>query len=558
MNEINKKIRSARKRLMLGQFFSILTWAVFISLTVALIGVAIPKIWHLSFLESQQHRDAWLYSWILGATVVGFLTTAILTYVRRKSILDVATEVDRRFGLKERLSSAISIDSDDGESPAALALIDDASRQAETIEIREQFKLQPRLSALLPLLPLAVILGLLFVPDAQQKVDAADAAKIDREKASVKVEAFKKKLEKTRKQLDAKGLKDASPDVKALAKKFDKLSGEDLKDRKNTLVKINDIKKEIENRRKSLGDSKRFRENLNKLKDLGKGMAKKMGDALAEGKFDDAKKAMKELAKKLKEGKLTKAEAKKLLKDLNELAEQMEKAAEQRKKKMEDLQKQVDKAAQEGDLDKAARLQQKLDAQKQMDKQQQKMDQIAKQLKQCAECMKNGNAEDKEKMKQAMQAAAEQLEGMEEELEQLQQQMQEMENLEDLEQMAEDLKMPGQDGDGEGQGEGQGGKGKGDGKGDFAQGEGKGEGRRDIEEEDTGGFKAGVKGKVGQGEKVVTGNADGNNISGRSVSEVAELIKASTSKNTDPTQNLKLPKKHREHARQYFKALGEQ
>jgi len=43
-----------------------------------------------------------------------------------------------------------------------------------------------------------------------------------------------------------------------------------MKNPKQALVKINDIKKEIEERQKSIGDSKRFRDNLNKLKDTGK------------------------------------------------------------------------------------------------------------------------------------------------------------------------------------------------------------------------------------------------------------------------------------------------
>ena len=86
-------------------------------------------------------------------------------------------------------------------------------------------------------------------------------------------------------------------------------------------------------------------------------------------------------------------------------------------------------------------------------------------------------------------------------------------------------------------------------------GEGKGLGERPIEEDETSGFKSKVRGKVIKGEKVVTGNADGDNISGRTSAEVAELIQASVSADTDPTENQKLSKKHREHAEQYFKAL---
>jgi hypothetical protein len=146
-------------------------------------------------------------------------------------------------------------------------------------------------------------------------------------------------------------------------------------------------------------------------------------------------------------------------------------------------------------------------------------------------------------------------------LQDLQQQMEDMEALEDLEDMMDGLKQPGDgegegEGDGQGKGEGRGGKGKGE--GDNANGEGKGLGERGFEEDETSGFKTGVRGKVGKGEKVVTGNADGNNISGRSSSEVAELIRASEARTTDPTENQKLSKKHREHAEQYFRSLRDQ
>ena len=57
-------------------------------------------------------------------------------------------------------------------------------------------------------------------------------------------------------------------------------------------------------------------------------------------------------------------------------------------------------------------------------------------------------------------------------------------------------------------------------------GEGQGTGERPFEEDQTSGFKTGVKGKVGKGEKVVTGYADGDNITGRTTAEVTELIQA--------------------------------
>ena len=91
------------------------------------------------------------------------------------------------------------------------------------------------------------------------------------------------------------------------------------------------------------------------------------------------------------------------------------------------------------DLDKAAKLQQQKDAVEQNNKQQQNLDNIAKQLQDAAEAIQNG---DPDQMKKAMQEAAEAMEGMGEDLEDLKQQMQDMQNLQDLEDMIDDLKNP--------------------------------------------------------------------------------------------------------------------
>jgi len=66
----------------------------------------------------------------------------------------------------------------------------------------------------------------------------------------------------------------------------------------------------------------------------------------------------------------------------------MKQAAEQRQKKIEDLEKQIQQAEADGDLDKAAQLQQQKENEEQNNKQQQNLDNIANQLQQAAEAMK--------------------------------------------------------------------------------------------------------------------------------------------------------------------------
>ena len=90
---------------------------------------------------------------------------------------------------------------------------------------------------------------------------------------------------------------------------------------------------------------------------------------------------------------------------------------------------------------------------------------------------------------------------------------------------------------------------------DWAGGKGRGGGKRDRQEEDTGTYKSRVKGKLQQGETVVTGNADGDNISGKTASQTRDLVEASLNKKSDPLENQKLPRTQREHVQQYFNKL---
>jgi hypothetical protein len=134
---------------------------------------------------------------------------------------------------------------------------------------------------------------------------------------------------------------------------------------------------------------------------------------------------------------------------------------------------------------------------------------------------------------------------------QLEKMQQEMDQLQDLEEMMEEVDAAkNQCQGGERQGK-QGGEPKWGNGGD----KGPGGGQRDRQEEDTGSYKSRVKGKLQRGETVVTGNADGDNISGKTTSQARELVEASLNKKSDPLENQKLPRSQREHVQQYFNKL---
>ena len=389
MEEINKKIAAAGRRLVINQFLKIAAWAVFFGLIVMAIGIAAPKIWHMPALVSAEAANFWNAAWIIGGAVLTILIAGGITIANRKSLTDVAVEVDERFRLKSRVSSTLAMSPEDRESRAGIALTEDAIHQAEVIDVGEQFRIEPRWSMALPLIPMLLLGVLLMLPNATMEAPAPDTTGItkvsDSSQVKSAVEELKKKVRE--KQL-TKGLENIDLDFDKIQKSLeDPKNNKKEASRKQALVKLNNIKKRIAQEQNKLGSSKDFKEALNKLKDVGQGPAKKLADAMQEGDLKAAQKAIKDLAKKLRNGKLTKNEKERLAKDLKEMATQLKDIADKQAQKQQELKKQIEKAVQKGDLDKAAQLQQKLEQMEKQQAQQQKMNDLAKKLQKCAQCM---------------------------------------------------------------------------------------------------------------------------------------------------------------------------
>jgi len=563
MNHIQKQVVSARRRLFFIELIRTLGISLFIGLMVAAIAVAVPKIWHLPFLSEASNAEIWNWSWIGGGILLGLVGAVAWTWRRCAGSLDAALEVDQRFGLKERLSSAMELTDSELDTEAGQALVRDANDRAESLELSEKFDLQPTRQLLLPLVPAVLVLGLIFVPDAVAAEVVEKAPAPEKVEINSTVEEAKKKIQKKIEEMKAKGLKDADKNLDSLQKKIDNLSSGLKDDKKEALVKLNNVKKQIEDRQRQIGgDSKEMKKNLNQLKKINDGPAEKISQAMNEGDFKEAKEAIKDLLERMKDGKLSAKEQKKLAKDLQQIAKEMKQMVDRQEQKKKDLQKQIDKANREGDLEKAAKLQQKMDKMQRQDQQMQKMKKMAEKLQKCANCMKQGNGQPKQGDKQQQQQAGEQgnqpsnadmQEAMEslEDLEDMMDQMQnEMDELEDLESIMEQIEAAKNNCNGCEGNQDQPPKWQ-----DWAKGSGRGGGLRDKSETETGSYKSRVKGKIQRGETVVTGHADGANMAGKSVSEAREILKTSISKKSDPLENQKLPKAQREHAREYFEKL---
>ena len=95
----------------------------------------------------------------------GVIAAAVWTYISRRTEIDAAIEIDKRFELKERVSSALALGEADRQSEFGQALTADAIARINRIDVAERFRWSPSRRALLPVASAALAVGLLLVPD---------------------------------------------------------------------------------------------------------------------------------------------------------------------------------------------------------------------------------------------------------------------------------------------------------------------------------------------------------------------------------------------------------
>ncbi|MCC9654404.1 hypothetical protein [Rhodopirellula halodulae] len=555
---VETKVRSARHRLMLGQFgrsFAVFWFVGLIVATIAIAAVAITPVplEILNLEPSAESVQQWSIGWIAAVTIVSAIAAALAMWWKAPSLLQVAAEVDSRFALKARLSSVLaSQQTVDVDSRAGKALRQDAARRASKLSIADQFPLTPQRVSWLPLAIIPILLVMVFVvkPATDAPLEGTELVNAS-EIRQVKIAAaeLKKRLAQQKRQADAKGLLEAREMFEKMESQLDKITESKTLTRKDALLELNDIKEQIQARKDRLGSPDEMRKVMTQMKGLEGGPAEKVASQIQKGDFGKAAEEIKKLANQVKDGTLSKEQKEKLKKQIQQMAEQMKKAAAEHQQKKEQLKKQIEQARREGRNEDAAKLQQKLNEAEAADSQTKQMQQMAEALEQAAESMEQGDAA----------AAAEAMEEMSQQLGDMQQALSELEDLEsalgDLSQSKNQMNCKQCNGDGcqECQGDG---FGDGDKPGQ-GMGKGKGKGDRPEEESDTNTYDTQVRGKVKRGRAIIAGFADGANRKGVTREDIQSAIESNLSEESDPLEDQVLPRDEREQTREYFDRLRE-
>ncbi len=553
MEELKKQVARARRRLVLQQFGAIATWSLFICLLIAAAAIAVPQIWPIDRLDYQ----AWLWGWIGGAVGVGLLIAVIITWLVRRSAIEAAMEIDRRFGLKERVASSLSLQPQELESEAGHALVEDAVKRVSRIDVTERFGLSFNWRAALPLAAAAVVFAVaIFGDPAARDPNQASASPVaDAQAVKNAADALKKKVVEQRKKAEAdKNLKDAADMFKQFEEAVDELAKKENADRKQAMIKLNDLAKDLEKRKEQLGGAEEMREQMKGMKNLNRGPADKIAQAMKEGNFQKALDEVKNLQEKLKNNELNENEKKELMEQLSQMEKKLQDMVDAHERAKQELQKRIEQAEKAGDTAQAGQLQQQLDKLKQADKQMSRMQQMANQLGQCKECMQQGDN----------QAAASQLGQIAQELQDMQAELAQLETLDEMLDQIADAKdmMNCKNCNGMGCEQCMGGMGMGMNGGmnempGMGLGEGQGRGERPEERTDTSAYDSQVRAKPKAGEAVRVGEADGPNVAGVSKESDKAPLTFSLSEDADPLADQRLPRAQRDHAKQYFEALRE-
>jgi len=533
MEELQKQVLRAYRRMGFQRFLGTLGWCWSAALLIALVLIVLDRFYPLGV-------EAWV--WGTGALGLGLLVSGGWVLFTRRKTLDAAIEVDHRFALKERVSSTLSLPPEDRRTEAAQALIEDTVRRVERIEVASKFGVVPPRQIFLPLLPgLAAVLVAVLISPAVLETPAGAAPDSQTVKKQVKksTEALRRRMAERRKQANKMGLKDLEQVLKKLEEGSKDLATQET-DRKKALVKLNDYARQLQQRRKKLGGAEEIKKQLDQLKNINRGPADKFAKAMARGNFKQAAEELKKIKGMLADSKLDDRQKAELAKQLDAMKQKIEDMAAAQQAAQGDLQQRVKQLRDAAQFAEANKLEEQLNKLLQQGPQMKKLDELAEQLGQCAKCMRDGEMGDAGDALKQLQAG----------LEDLQQQLDELEMLDEamaqLGQCKDQMNCPACGGLGCEQCQGGVGLGRGQGKGDRPDADG-----------DTSAYDTHVKQQLDNGRLEVVDLVDGPNAKGNVEEAIQQDFDATRRGSTDPLTGRRIPRNYSQHARDYFDRLRE-
>ncbi len=559
MDELNRQVRRARRRLGLRRFAAVLGWCWFAGLVIALGLIVAARVYPLGVGDG---------IWAAAALGVGLATAGVWMVLTRRGMLGAALEIDRRFALKERVSSTLAMPPADRDTEAGRALAADAGRRLGRVDVATRFSATPPRHCLLPLIPAMIVVTLMLTTDPA--VPAAPVAEEEQEddptpvvKPGDKPDPLRRRLADRQKQAEEMGLKDVDELLKKLQQGAEN-PPRDKAERKKALAGLNDLARKVQARREQLGGADKLKEQLNQLKQVKAGPATDLAKAVAKGDFQKAADEIEKLKEQMTDSKLSDDQKQALSEQLQQMQQKFNDLANAHKNTRNGLQDQLDQLRDAGDTAQSEKVLDQLDKMLQQAPQMDQLSDLADKLGECCQQLRSGESG----------KAAQSMAGMQQSMQDLQQQLDELDLLngamDDLADARQRMNCPSCSGTGCGQCEG-GGSGSGSGNqpggqpgggmagnqlGQGGDGMGPGEGGhgdRGEAEDKVGFYDSQVRQHLNEdGVFVLTGIADGPNRKGVAEAAIQQQFDATLRGETDPLAERHLPRNVREHAKEYF------
>ncbi|XZE17624.1 hypothetical protein SH449x_002898 [Pirellulaceae bacterium SH449] len=537
MDNISQQVRIASRRLFIQNYLATLPIWMLVTFGCCFVGLLLPKL-----IVIPLDIETWNQVWLGGAAAIALLGNGIRTWWRHPSYEQVAMEIDKRFQLRERLSSALLLDESQRATPVGAALLKDAVAKADRIDVRDKFTFQAPASLPWILLPIMACIALLWVPDAVSRESELAAEQSNARLTQVKAQTktILDEIKKLKNEAAEKGLKEIENDYEKLEKKLEALQKSEKPNESQLLADLNDIKKDIQDRKESLGSPESLKKAFEDLKTDSKGPADPFQKALQEGDFDKAKQELEKLLEKMASKDLTEEEMRALAQQLKELQEAIDKVREDQKALLESLKQEMEAAKQAGDMNKAGQIQQKLEQLEKALRDAERTDAFCEACQNAANSLKQGDA----------QSAKEALEAMQGELGKM---MENAKAAKDLEKMLEGMQSGKKDSKNARSGQ-QNLEAK---QAGSSNQKGKGKGQAEGEEVETNpdAYDSQIRDQMQKGENVLAGKAIGPNRKGISREKAKEIVMAAEADDPNAIENIALPKAQRDQQKEYFESL---
>lgn len=545
MREFDKPIGRVWRRMRAQRFLSALVWCLCGAaiagaglIGVAKLGLRIPGPTWVPLAAA---------AGLAGLAGLSALLIAICTGPTR---IDAAIAIDHAFGLNERLATALTLPIELSDSSAGRALLADARKHIDGIDIRSKFGLRPPRRFWAPIIPVMVAGGLFLIPDrAQRSAEALALKPKEKVELAEQTKALSKTIAERRKELN----KDFAPETDKLLAEIQKAAEDMAKSppqaKDKAMMQLNKLSDAVEERRNQLAGADQVNKQIQQMKAMASdGPLDKLAKDLAQGDFEKAAKEVSKLKEKLLSGKLSEAEKKSLQEQISQLKKELEKQSN-----LEQRRKQLEQAKKNGAI-----------SQKQFEQEMAKLDQQSKNLQQMQKLAK-ALAQAENGMKQGdLKKAAEAMGMGQQQLQDLAKQMQELETLDNAMADLQDAKN-GMNSEGMNQVgdrlDGMNSLGMGDGKGrrpGNGMGRGRGQGDRPEAPEDTAAYDTKVKQQITKGKAIFEGFAPPKGVTkGESQIDVQATVEAETRASEDALSNQKIPNSVRKHVKGYFDQIKE-